>query len=851
MSVTSSSPAGHSPSEHSSPREHSSLSDAELSELHGATCGGCDDAPSGPGSGVEQMIAGLRSGHGARIVTMAWVSIAAAALCGSAVVAGVLLTGLPGRVSEQRALLAGACCTALVGGVSAVVVSSASRTAEELHRRALRLMAFGLACWSAGSAVWLLILSDLLPFRLGRLGELGYLCSVVAIAAAVLQHPLLGPPAARLRTIMDSTIVGATGALMVWFVGARQLYAVTGDVEVTVFSMVYPTIEIGIVLTCLWMVSRTRRGSTDQAFALLLVIAYCAWALGDTLHLGLRTVRGERLPIVPDLPFVIGIGALAVAGWIAGGRARISIRPVDDRHLAERLGVAPAMAAVVAGIAVVTDGVARGRLDSAAVLLLTIVVGMVLARQSLTLRDNRDLAESLRTTVARLERQATHDGLTGLPNRSGLIARVDEGLRAARRRGRRAAVCFVDVDHLKAVNDSLGHHAGDELLSVLAQRLAEVGPEATRFGGDEFVVLATDLPDTAAATSLGERLLAEACRPLQLEGVPIRPSASIGIAVAEPGVDGTELLRRADVALYRAKAEGRRRAALYDAASDVDARRQIDLEPELRRALHADEFEVHYQPVVELITGRLTGVEALLRWRHPERGLLTPDAFLAEATSSGLLGSIGERTLQTVCRDFAPVVQRHAVTVAVNLSTTELTDHRVVERVRCATTTHGLPPEALVIEITEDVIVDETIRRTIDDLRSLGVTFAIDDFGTGNSSLRQLGTYPADKLKIDKSFIDRLEVEVDAVVITRAILGLARNLDLRTIAEGVETEAQAQLLTDLGCDRAQGWLYSRAVPFEQLQREFLDLAGPTLPADGDVGARVRRPVAAASRRPRP
>ena len=802
-------------------------SDRHTSDLYAHAHDECDheDATSVPG-GVEQMIAGLRTGNGARMVTMAWVSIAAAALCGSAAIAGVLLTGLPGRVSEQHALLAGACCTALFGAVAAVVVSTASRTAEDLHRRALRLMALGLACWSAGSAVWVLILSDLLPFRVGRLGELGYLCSVIVIGVAVLQHPLLGPPSTRLRIIMDSTIVAATGALMVWFVGARQLYASIGDVEVTIFSMLYPTIEIGIVLSCLWMVARTRRGSADQTFALLLVIAYCAWALGDTLHLGLRTVRGERLPIVPDLPFVLGIATLAVAGWIAGGRATLRIRPVDDRRLAERLGVAPAMAAVVAGIAVVTDGIARGRLDSAAVLLLTVVVGMVLARQSLTLRDNRDLALSLRTTVARLERQATHDGLTGLPNRSGLTARVEEGLHDATRAGRRAAVCFVDVDHLKAVNDSLGHHAGDELLSVLAQRLAEVGAEATRFGGDEFVVLATDLPDTAAATTLGEQLLAEGRIGTPSSSRGRQASASVGIAVAEPGVDGTELLRRADVALYRAKADGRRRAALYDVAADADARRQLDLEPELRRALHADEFEVHYQPVIELITGRLTGVEALLRWRHPERGLLTPDAFLAEAASSGLLGAIGESTLMTVCRDFAPVVEHHAVTVAVNLSTTELTDHRVVERVRCATTTHGLPTEALVIEITEDVIVDETIRRTIDDLRSLGVTFAIDDFGTGNSSLRQLGTYPANTLKVDKSFIDRLEVEVDAVVITRAILGLARNLDLRTVAEGVETQAQAQLLTDLGCDRAQGWLYSRAVPFEELQRQFLDRSTP-------------------------
>ena len=779
------------------------------------------DRPLRPGDeppviGVEQMVSQLRAGSGTHMVTMAWVAIAAAVLCGSAVIAGMALTGLPGRVSEQQALRIGALCTTIVAGVAAVVVADASRTTDSTQRRATRLIALGLAAWSAGSAVWVLILSNVVPLRLGRLGELGYLVSVIAIAVAVVWHPLLGPPAERLRALVDSMIVGATGALMVWFISGRQLYESTQDLEFTLFSMLYPSIEIGGIVACLWMVARSRRGSGDQQAALLLAFAYAALAIGDSLHLVLRSVRGDRLPLIPDVPLVLGIAAIAAAGWIAGGRSSLSLRPIDERVLAERLGVAPAMAAVVAGVALVADGIARGHVDPTAGLLVTVVIAMVLTRQSLTLRDNRELGRSLRATVDRLERQATHDGLTDLPNRSGLTERIDRALRDAAATRRHAALCFVDLDHLKAVNDSLGHHAGDELLGVLARRLDAVGHQVTRFGGDEFVVLVDDLPAAAAAQGLGDELLREACRPARIDGVAIRPSASVGIAAAEPGIDAAELLRRADVALYRAKAEGRRRATTYDPCADDAARRQIDLEPELRRALEADEFRVHYQPVVELATGRITGVEALLRWEHPERGLLTPDAFLAEATASGLLGAIGERTLMRVCADFAPVVAQRPVTVAVNLSTTELTDRGVVERVRHALDAHGLPAAALVIEITEDVVVDDTIRRTIDELRALGVSLAIDDFGTGNSSLRQLGTYPADKLKIDKSFIDRLEVDVDAVVITRAILGLARNLGLHTIAEGVETEAQAELLRDLGCDRAQGWWYSRAVPFDEL-----------------------------------
>ncbi|MHB1138416.1 MAG: putative bifunctional diguanylate cyclase/phosphodiesterase [Microthrixaceae bacterium] len=783
---------------------------------------------------------GARPAHlapdpGTRMATMAWISIAAAGLCGSVVAISLLLTGLPGRVDEHTALIIGAATTCVGATVAAIVVGVVGRRAPREHRRTWILATVGLTSWSFGSTTWILTLTGMVPFAASRLAELSYLLSVLLIATSVLTHPMLGPPSARLRALVDATIVGGSGALLVWFIAARQMYAGSGDVVLTFFGMAYPAVEMGVAMACLCMVARAPRRSRDQAVGLLLAVAYAAWALADTLALGLRSVRGERLPLLPELPFVLGMGALAVACCVSVGRTDVSPWPVNERRLSERLGVAPAMAAVVAGVALVTDGITNGRLDSGALLLVTVVVVMVLARQSMTLRDNRELARSLRVTVDRLERQATHDGLTNLPNRSGLMSRIEQARRSAHQTGRRAALCFVDLDHLKGVNDSLGHHAGDILLEVLAGRLADVGHEVTRFGGDEFVVLVDDLPSIHAAQGLGDQLLREACRPTQIDGVPIRPSASVGIAVSEPGIDATELLRRADVALYRAKALGRRRATTYDASADDATRRQIDLEPELRRALDQDEFRVHYQPVIELTTGRLTGVEALLRWEHPRRGLLTPDAFLAEATSSGLLGAIGERTLMTVSADFAPVVARLPITVAVNLSTTELTHRGVVERVAHALETHGMPASALVIEITEDVVVDSTIRQTIDELRTLGVALAIDDFGTGNSSLRQLGTYPADTLKVDKIFVDRVEHEHDAVVITRAILGLARNLGLRTVAEGVETEAQAELLRDMGCDRAQGWWFSRAVPFDELPLDGAPFRAPRASRQSDGG----------------
>ena len=484
----------------------------------------------------------------------------------------------------------------------------------------------------------------------------------------------------------------------------------------------------------------------------------------------------------------------------------------------------PASCAVLATVVTVTDASKRGVVDATAVVMLMSVVALALVRQSLTVADNMRLGDSLQLAVDELEDQATHDTLTRLPNRAGLMGRIDDALARGERDGSLCALLFLDLDHLKAVNDSLGHHAGDDLLRTVSSRLvARIGSGVTRFGGDEFVVLLERLPSPSAAVVIGRAIVGDASTPMTVQGYLFRPSVSVGVALTEPGITSDELLRRADVALYRAKSLGRRCVAEYEPSLDVAARRQVDLEPELRRALDRDEFEVHYQPVVSLTTGEVVGVESLLRWRHPDRGVLSPADFLDEASAKGMLAELGRRTLLQVCADFGGGAHRRLIPLnaAVNLSTSELVDDRVIDRVADALALGRMPASRLTIEITEDVIVDETIRRTIDRLRSLGVDLSIDDFGTGNSSLRQLGAYPASTLKVDRSFVERFEQDPRAEAITRAILGLARNLGLRTVAEGVETEAQARMLARHGCDFAQGWHYARAMPIDELV-EFLE-----------------------------
>jgi len=354
-----------------------------------------------------------------------------------------------------------------------------------------------------------------------------------------------------------------------------------------------------------------------------------------------------------------------------------------------------------------------------------------------------------------------------------------------------------------------------------------MGDRVTRLGGDEFVIVVDDLADLAALERVADAVVADGSRPIDLEESALRPSVSVGVAVLGPDTAPEEALRQADIALYRSKVQGRQRSVTFHQRMDERSQRRISLEPELRRALDNNEFTVYFQPVVALRDNRLVGAEALLRWQHPSRGLIMPGEFLAEADASGLLGAIGERSLQTACSAFALANQRpgqHPIVVSVNLSASELQDRHVVARVGLALDRSKLPPELLAIEITEDVIINRSIRRTIDELIELGITLSIDDFGTGNSSLRQLGAYPASALKIDRSYISELDRSERGETVVRAIIGLADRFGLVTVAEGIERPSQVERLHDLGCTAGQGWVFDRALPYEEFAGRHL--AGP-------------------------
>jgi diguanylate cyclase (GGDEF)-like protein len=424
---------------------------------------------------------------------------------------------------------------------------------------------------------------------------------------------------------------------------------------------------------------------------------------------------------------------------------------------------------------------------------------------------------------ARLAYQAQHDPLTGLPNRSLFLEFLQLALARTRRRRDTFAVLFLDLDRFKVVNDSLGHDAGDELLVALARRLRGVvrpGDTVARFGGDEFTVLCDDLPLTSAreyATDVAERLLQTIRRPFLLDGEEQFLSASIGIALAGPGTERPEgLLRDADAAMYRAKERGKDRWELFDEHMRATARERHETENALHRALERAELRVHYQPMVSLHDRICIGAEALVRWAHPDRGLLAPAQFIDLAEETGLIVPVGRWVIEEACRRSREWRIEHGpgFVVSVNLSSRQLSNPDLAEHVRSALDDTGADAAGLCFEITENVLMDdaEATMGAITALKRLGVGLSIDDFGTGYSSLGYLKRFPVEAVKVDRSFIDGLGSDPEDSAIVAAVISLGHALGLTVIAEGVETDRQLAELAALGCDAAQGYLFARPGP---------------------------------------
>jgi diguanylate cyclase (GGDEF)-like protein/PAS domain S-box-containing protein len=530
-------------------------------------------------------------------------------------------------------------------------------------------------------------------------------------------------------------------------------------------------------------------------------------------------VNGQCLYISPSIERVLGY---AQEDWIVdGGLWDRQLHPEDaERVIANEADCASSGEALVQEYRI-------SRADGRFIWIrdeMTVVRGVTGAEPPLFYGVFLDVTDRKRME-AELERLALYDPLTGMPNRALFSDRLSH---AIERRGRTeaAAVYFLDLDRFKRINDSLGHGAGDDVLREVAERIERtLRPDDTvaRFGGDEFTVLCESVGGVLEAVGVADRLQREISRPLRAGGAELRLTASIGIALAEPGesVDCSRLVEDADAAMYRAKERGGARTELFDMAMRERAVRALTIEQELQHGLERGELRLYYQPLVNLETGDMVGAEALVRWDHPERGLLGPDQFLPVAEESGLIVQVGAWVVGEACRRLRDWDRRNGGStfgLAVNLSARELTHPDVVPTVLNAVRRSALDPHRLTIEVTESTAMADRDSgfRALRELNAAGIRIAIDDFGTGYSSLDHLREMPADILKIDRSFVAGMSANSPDSALVAAAVAMGRALDLQVVAEGIETSEQVADLREFGCPLGQGYLFARPLPPDEL-----------------------------------
>ena len=588
-------------------------------------------------------------------------------------------------------------------------------------------------------------------------------------------------------------------------------------------------------------------GITSGERLTLVRLGWSALAMGAGIsvmhYLGMAAIpitpRISYDPLLVLLSIAIAVGASFAALWLFFRLRDGSSR----RRQFERLGAALAMGLAISGMHYIgmaasrfapgsfcTGGVALQNSWLAAsigifalgLLAVTLVTSVYDAHLQSRVRVQ---AQKLERANAELQHQATHDALTGLPNRTLFLDRLEREVTHARRDGRSLAVLAVDLDRFKLVNDTLGHGVGDELLIEISRRLLKSTRSAdtvARTGGDEFLLLVPAIHTPADAAMVAVKILAELGKPLRISGTDMHSTASVGISVfPDDGMDVDSMVAHSDEAMYFAKQNGRNCYKFFSAGMSVFSRDRLHLECDLRRALPMNEFAMYYQPKLDVATGRMNSVEALLRWRHPTRGMIAALEFIPLAEESGLIFCIGEWALREACRQARAWQQAGLapLRVAVNISPIHFKQPSFLSVVQAALLDHDLEPQYLEIELTETTVMDhaETSIQILEELSRMGVVVSIDDFGTGYSSMSYLRRFPIDKLKIDRSFISDLTSNTDAASIVQAIISLAHSLRLKVVAEGVETAEQLSQLRALGCDQFQGYYQSAAVLPEEIE----------------------------------
>jgi len=652
-----------------------------------------------------------------------------------------------------------------------------------------------------------------------------YLAFYPLMLCGLLSFPAARRSEERVRLAIDLAVVVIGGSAVVFYVvlGPTAVAGSASALQAT-FSIAYPVGDMVLLLGLASLllgqpIPAARRALQFMAAGLLFYVAGDLAYGYATLHSGYQ--GGDAL----DTLWMITLAFAVVAGAAQGTVSEQ--QPIATDRTREHVGWLPYVAVAVGFVVLLVSQRHHPFFpDLSLVLIAVLLAALVAARQYLAQRD-------LVGAQDRLRHQALHDGLTGLPNRTLVLDRADQMLARARRQQTPVAALYVDVDGFKHVNDTFGHAAGDELLIAVAARLAGVvrdGDTVGRLGGDEFVILLDSATLEAGPELVVERILAVLRQPVEVSGSSERPlvvTASIGVAVGQRA-SADQLLRDADLALYEAKAKGKDRCVLFESSMQTIAQDRLLLEMDLGNALEHDQFFLQYQPTFDLQNQAIFGVEALIRWRHPRRGIVPPDRFIPIAEQSGMILPIGRWVLLEACRQAAAWHEHgHPISIAVNVSARQLERDEFIEDVRDALADSGLDPAALTLEITETTLMRDadTAALRLNSLKELGVRVAIDDFGTGYSSLAYLRQFPVDALKIDRSFISGGAASKESAALIHTLVQLGKSLGLQTLGEGIEELSQLEHLQQEQCDLGQGFLLAHPLDATDVER-FLTTASP-------------------------
>jgi diguanylate cyclase (GGDEF)-like protein len=708
--------------------------------------------------------------------------------------------------------------------IAPVLAAAACALAARRHggraRMGWLLVAASAASWGAGQVAWSwleLVAHQVNPFP--SLADVGYVLSVPLLVAGLLTLPVWPSGSlAKVRAITDGLIIAGGLLLISWYTVLSAIVASPADTALGQgLSLAYPVGDVIVVtvLAIMW----SRAASDSRGPILLIIAGLGSIAFSDSTFAYLQAQASFGSGNVVDIGWVFGFLMVGLAALFALDRPMGSRRGTPPRWRTAVLPYAPLPVAI--GFAI-DERLTNGYINLFTLSMALALFLLVLLRQGLSVRENISLLRRLAANETELNHRAEHDPLTDLNNRASFIRFVDEHLLSASSE-RLCAVMFVDLDDFKHINDSMGHAMGDQAIVAVGERLKSCMRDhdlVARLGGDEFAVFLTRLPNVGQMVTIAERLIETLNEPFQSSDMRASVCGTIGIAIAEAGDDAGELLRRADIAMYAAKARGKGLFGIFEPSMHVAMYAPLERRADLERAAEDEEFTLFFQPVVDVASREMVGVEALIRWQHPRLGLLGPVEFIDDLEKAGLMVKVGAWVLVEACRQTMRLrAGRHRdLSVSVNVSSSQMQDAGFVAVVADALATTGLPASALVIELTESGSIGESevVGLRLRQLRAMGVRVAIDDFGSGYSSFTYLRRLRVDILKIDKTFVDGLLAGGPGAALVEGMIGLGNSLGLLTVGEGVEEEEQHAALVRLGCTMAQGYLHARPMPMDQL-----------------------------------